>query len=129
MNDTSPPEEVKNVTFDKGKRKCAFSLILNTGGNRKKSANLCEYIETNATGHFFLSLHTHKSHRVKIQGNNLRCYGILCHHHKKHSTKKQNVTAHDFKTYFFTPNLSLILEHHTTINCQWEYHNKTGSEE
>jgi hypothetical protein len=42
------------------------------------------------------SLFKKMAHSVKIQGNNVGYYGILCFHHKKRSTKTQIVTAIGF---------------------------------
>ena len=51
----------------------------------------------------------------------------FCFHHKKGSTKTQIFTALFLSHTFSRQSNFIIWEHHTTINCQWETTQQTGS--
>jgi hypothetical protein len=70
---------------------------------------------------YFLNLHIERSHSVKIQGQKVRYWCILCFHRQKAFNSHTNCHCLWFVTFsnqFYL--LIFIWKNHTIINCPWK---------
>ena len=130
MDDNRPSEgEKMNGSSREGqwsKRLAAFWILQ----DKEECGNsLHNYIDTKAAGLSFLPIHikSHKMLKFKETRWDVKAFFVFII--KKGSTKTQIVTALFLSHTFSHQRFFIIWEHHTTINCQWETTQQTGSAE